>query len=115
MNGLQQDAYDAVFDEGVRIWGQEVLAQDMALLPLEDSTFAHMERMGFARRTIPRTMFGNLDEDVPALEFGGWPLFCRADFPEELAFAVVQAIDARKDTMPVDGDRLDMASSSHMT
>lgn len=108
MNGLQQDAYDAVFDEGVRIWGQEVLARDMVLLPLENTTFAHMQSMGFARTTIPRTTFENLHEDVPALEFGGWPLLCRADFPDELAYAVVQAIDARKDTMPVDGDRLDM-------
>jgi len=108
MEGLEQDVYDAVFDEGIKTWTNEALAQDMILLPLEDATFAHMERLGFARTIIPQTMFQSLNEDVPALEFGGWPLFCRADFPDELAYIVVQAIDARQETMPVDGDRLDM-------
>ena len=37
---------------------------------------------------IPKSVFPALDADVPALEFGGWPLFCRADFPDELAYSV---------------------------
>ena len=79
------------------------------LLPLQPSVFAEMEHLGFPGTTIPKSAFPALDADVPALEFGGWPLFCRADFPDELAYAVVKAIDARKDTMPVDGDRFDMS------
>lgn len=33
----------------------------------------------------------------------------RADFPDDLAYAVLKAIAARKDTMPLDGDRFDMS------
>lgn len=107
--GIEQKAYDAVIDEGVMSWTAQALAQDMILLPLQPSVFADMEQLGFPRTTIPKSVFPALDADVPALEFGGWPLFCRADFPDELAYAVVKAIDTRKDTMPVDGDRFDMS------
>lgn len=109
MEGIEQGAYDAVFDEGITSWTAEALAKDMVLLPLQPSVFAEMEQLGFPRSTIPKSEFPALDADVPALEFGGWPLFCRADFPDDLAYAVVQAIAARKDTMPVDGDRFDMS------
>ena len=109
MEGIERGAYDAVFDEGVTGWTAEALARDMILLPLQPSVFADMEHLGFPKSMIPKSVFPALDADVPALEFGGWPLFCRADFPDELAYAVVKAIDTRKDTMPVDGDRFDMS------
>ncbi len=109
MEGIRQGAYDAVFDEGITGWTAEALARDMVLLPLQPAVFAEMEQLGFRRSAIPKSAFPALDADVPALEFGGWPLFCRADFPDDLAYAVVKAIAARKDTMPVDGDRFDMS------
>ncbi len=109
MEGIEQDAYDAVFDEGITGWTADALARDMVLLPLQPAVFAEMAQLGFRRSTIPKSAFPALEADVPALEFGGWPLFCRADFPDDLAYAVVKAIAARKDTMPVDGDRFDMS------
>lgn len=109
MQGIEQNAYDAVFDEGITGWTADALSRDMVLLPLRPSVFAAMEQLGFRESTIPRSVFPALDADVPALEFGGWPFFCRADFPDELAYAVVKAIAARKDTMPVDGERFDMS------
>lgn len=108
IEGLKRDEYDAVFDEGIRLWLNEALARDMILLPLDDEVSSHMEQLGFPRVLTPRRVFPGLTEDSPALEFGGWPLFCRADFPEEIAYTVVQAIDQRKNTMPVDGERFDM-------
>ena len=109
MEGIKQGAYDAVFDEGITGWTADALARDMVLLPLQPSVFAEMAQLGFRRSAIPKSAFPALDADVPALEFGGWPLFCRADFPDDLAYAVGKAIAARKDTMPVDGDRFDMS------
>jgi TRAP-type uncharacterized transport system substrate-binding protein len=105
---LKQGLYDSVFDEGIRRWVEPAMDQEMILLPLEETVFSYMERFGFGRTTIPKASFKGLKDDVPALEFGGWSLFCRADFPEDLAYAVVKAIDMRKETIPVDGDRLDM-------
>jgi TRAP-type uncharacterized transport system substrate-binding protein len=105
---LKQGAYDAVFDEGIKRWFEPAMDQDMILLPLEDAVFTYMERFGFGRATIPKAGFKGLQDDVPALEFGGWSLFCRADLPGEAAYAIVKAIDLRKETIAVDWDRLDM-------
>lgn len=109
MEGIERRAYDAVFDEGVLSWTAQALAQDMILLPLQPAVFGAMKELGFPRSMITKSVLPALDADIPALEFGGWPLFCMADFPDELAYAVVKAIDTRKDTMPVDGDRFDMS------
>lgn len=106
--GLKQGAYDSVFDEGIRHWVELAIAQDMILIPLEETVFTHMERFGFSRATIPKASFKGLKDNVPALEFGGWSLFCRADLPDEVAYTIVEAIDMRKESIPVDGDRLDM-------
>ena len=109
MEGIEGGAYDAVFDEGITGWTADALARDMVLLPLQPPVLAEMELLGFPKSTIPRSAFPALNADVPAVEFGGWPLFCLANFPDDLAYAVVKAIAARKDTMPIDGDRFDMS------
>lgn len=106
--GLKREAYDAVFDEGIRHWTDIVLDQDMTFLPLDESVLRQMERIGFQRNIIPRILFKGLEKDISTLDFSGWPLFCRADLPEEDAYTIVKAIDQRKDTIPVDADRLDM-------
>jgi len=106
--GLKQHAYDAVFDEGIRRWAEVALAQDMIFLPLEDEVFKQMEYFGFRRTIIPKAKFKGLQEDIPALEFGGWPLYCRADIPDEVAYMIVKAVDQGKETIPVDGNRLEM-------
>jgi hypothetical protein len=109
LEGLQHKRYDAVFDEGLDSWAELALAQGMSFLPLEDHVFNDMERLGFRRSMIPKNKFKGLTRDVPALEFGGWALYCRADFPEELAYWIVKAIDEKRDVIPVDGDRLEMS------
>ena len=106
--GLKRRAYDAVFDEGIRHWADIVLDQDMTFLPLEDSVLKQMEAIGFQRKPIPRAKFKGLEKDVSTLDFSGWPLFCRADLPEEDAYTIVKAIDLRKDTIQVDAERLEM-------
>ena len=52
MEGIEQGAYDAVFDEGITGWTADALARDMVLLPLQPSVFAEMEQLGFRRSAI---------------------------------------------------------------
>jgi TRAP-type uncharacterized transport system substrate-binding protein len=80
----------------------------MVFLPLEDEVLKKMESYGYRRSVIPRSVFKGLDQDVPALDFSGWPLCCRRELPDEIAYGVVQAIDQRKKTMPVDAEALDL-------
>ena len=109
LDGLKQNRYDAVFDEGLDSWAELALAQGMSFLPLDDHVFDHMAKFGFRKSIIPKEKFKGLTADVPALEFGGWALYCRADLPEDLAYQIVKAIDQRRDSIPVDGDKLDMS------
>lgn len=106
--GLKRGAYDAVFDEGIRHWADIVLDQEMTFLPLDGSVLAEMEGMGFRRAVVPKARFRGLAKDVSTIDFSGWPLFCREDFPEEDAYTIVKAIDEQKSSIPIDGDNLDM-------
>jgi TRAP-type uncharacterized transport system substrate-binding protein len=109
LEGLSEGFYDAIFDEGLRPWGRVAMEQDMTFLPLEDEVFKEMGYLGFRRTVIPKSEFESLQEDVPALEFGGWSLYCREDTPDELAYMIVKAIDEMKETIPVDGEKLEIS------
>lgn len=108
--GLKQRAYDAVFDEGLDLWADIALDQDMIFLPLEDAVVKQMERFGFRSGIISKSRFKGLAADVPTLDFSGWPLFCRADFPEEDAYMIAKAIDQRKETIPIEAGKLVMSN-----
>lgn len=109
LNGLKQGTYDAVFDEGIDHWVKIALENGMTLLPLEDGAFDKMEKLGFWRTVIPEKKFTGLTEDVPAVEFGGWPLCCRADLPEDIAYHITKAIDDKKKFLPTDRVKLKMS------
>lgn len=109
LGGLRDGFYDAVFDEGLRPWGRLAMAQDMTFLPLEDEVLKKMEYLGFRRTIIPKSEFETLEQDVPALEFGGWSLYCKADTPDEIAYIIVKAIDQMRQSIPVDGEKLEMS------
>ena len=109
MEGIEQGAYDAVFERASPAGPPDALARDMVLLPLQRRSSPKWNNWAFVR-------FG--DSQVPAPGTGRrrprprirrLAALLRADFPDDLAYAVVQAIAARKDTMPVDGDRFDMS------
>src|SRR5947199_198208 len=40
--------------------------------------------------------------DVNTVDFSGWPMIVHADMPDEVAYALCQAIEARKDLIPTD-------------
>jgi hypothetical protein len=51
-----------------------------------------------------------MPEDVPTLDFSGWPMVVRADMPDDVAYALCEAIEARRDLMPTDNYKpLDVA------
>jgi TRAP-type uncharacterized transport system substrate-binding protein len=47
--------------------------------------------------------------NVETIDFSGWPLITHRWLPNELAYAICEAIDARRNVIPVDDDHpLDM-------
>ena len=55
-----------------------------------------MDDIGFHRSPISKAMFPNLDADVPALDFSGWPVYTHAGAPDDLIYAFCQGLEARK-------------------
>lgn len=102
IGAIRTGTVDAVFDEGVPIWGPEALAAGMRFLPLDGDVIDHMTRLGFRRAILPAGTYSGLAEDVVTLDFSGWPVFAHQDLDEEVAFAVCAAIEARADLIPVD-------------
>jgi len=101
---------DAVFDEGVTIWGPGALAHGFRFLPMEGEIMARMEEIGFQRATLSASRLAGLKVEIPCLNIGGFPIVVHADMPDPVAYAICDAIERRKTTMPIDKEgELDMA------
>ena len=48
---------------------------------------------------IEQSRYPSLPADVPALAYGGWPIFCRADTADALVDQFCRALIARGDTI----------------
>jgi TRAP-type uncharacterized transport system substrate-binding protein len=100
--GIADGSIDAVFDEGINAWARTALAHGLRLLPVDAQVARHMEDLGWRIGPIPRTWDKALDRDVAAIDFSGWPLYTRADLPDELAYRVCQSLDSSRSLIPFD-------------
>lgn len=97
MKALHDGTIDAIFDEGLVLWFDEALAADMRPVPLDDFAFKKLEALGWRRVGIAKGRYPHLKEDHECLDYSGWPLYTRASLPEEDAYKVCDAINARKE------------------
>jgi TRAP-type uncharacterized transport system substrate-binding protein len=97
LSAIAEGTIDAIFDEGIAAWFDKALAADMRPIPLEEALFKKMEAAGWRRVVIPAGRFSGLKTDYPCLDYSGWPLYTRASLPDEDAYKICAAIDARKD------------------
>jgi TRAP-type uncharacterized transport system substrate-binding protein len=95
---------DAIFDEASNVWIDKALESGMTILPLEEPTLQKLEAMGYRRGTIRKAKYPGLTADVPTLDFSGWPIFVRADAPDDLVMRLCRALDARKHLIPWQGE-----------
>jgi len=102
LEAIGSGTVDAVFDEGVPVWGPAALAAGMRFLALDPDVVDHMSRLGFRNATLPAHQFPGLTADVATLDFSGWPVFTRQDLEDEAAHAVCAAIAVRAPLIPVD-------------
>lgn len=107
--GIKTGRINAVFDEGLPSWLPVALDHGFEVLSLEPKVLKQLERLGYQRTTIPGGKYRNLSANVDTIDFSGWPLITHRWLPNELAYAICEAIDARQNVIPVDDDRpLDM-------
>jgi TRAP-type uncharacterized transport system substrate-binding protein len=58
--------------------------------------------MGYRISVVPKSRFQGMQTDVPTVDFSGWPMVVRADMPNDVAYALCEAIEKRKSLIPTD-------------
>ncbi|HKT20194.1 MAG TPA: TAXI family TRAP transporter solute-binding subunit [Stellaceae bacterium] len=107
---IEKGALDAIFDEGLLSWGQFALERGFRILPIEGAVRGRIEAAGYDIATLPKSRLPGLEQPIDAVDFSGWPMIVHADMPDELAYALCEAIEARKLAIPTDNYRpLDLA------
>jgi TRAP-type uncharacterized transport system substrate-binding protein len=83
----------------VVMWADLVAEAGARLLPIGPGQLTALEAQGFRRAVIERSRYPSLPADVPALDYGGWPLYCRADTDDQLVELFCEALVARRDSI----------------
>ena len=91
---------DAVFDEGIKVWLNEALAAGLEPIGFDASEYEQLGKLGWRRVTIPKSVFPGLPHDVDTLDFSGWPIYCNASLPEQMAYDICAAVAAREAEIP---------------
>jgi uncharacterized protein len=99
---LGQGEIDAIFDEGIVLWGDKVAPAGAAFLPISPGRLEALEAQGFRRALIEKARYPSLPADVPTVDFSGWPVYCRADTPGILVERFCQALVSRRDAIAWD-------------
>jgi TRAP-type uncharacterized transport system substrate-binding protein len=91
---------DAVFDEGIKVWLNEALAAGLEPIGFDASEYEQLGKLGWRRVTIPKPVFPGLPHDVDTIDFSGWPIYCNASLPEQMAYDICAAVAARDAEIP---------------
>ena len=107
---IENGAINAVFDEGIKSWGQTALDHRFRYLPVEGKIMQRLVTIGYRPAAVPKARFRGMPEDVQTVDFSGWPMVVHIDMPEDVAYALCEAIEARRDLIPTDNYKpLDVA------
>src|SRR6266480_3045803 len=78
-------AVNAVFDEGIKSWGQTAVDSGFIYLPIEGQVLRRLTAMGYRTSVVPKSRFKGMASDVPTVDFSGWPMVVHADMPSDVA------------------------------
>jgi TRAP-type uncharacterized transport system substrate-binding protein len=93
---------DAVFDEGVKSWGDLALKSGMRFLPINDVALGRMKAIGFPSAPLTRRHYSKMERDIHTVDFSGWTFFCHADLPSRVAYEMARSVDLCHKQIPVD-------------
>jgi TRAP-type uncharacterized transport system substrate-binding protein len=99
---MENGTVNAVFDEGIKSWARTALENGFRFLPVEGAVLKSMAAMGYRPTIMPKSRFPGLTEDIPTIDFSGWPMIVRADMKSDTAYAICEAIEKRKEVIPTD-------------
>ena len=90
---IRSDAANAIFDEGIKSWGDWALDSGMRFLPVREEVLKRMEQLGFPGAPLTRDAFPKLEEKIATVDFSGWTFFCHQKLPQTFAYQMAMAID----------------------
>ena len=93
---VKSDKLDAIFEEGILLWGNIVNEAGMQFLPIDDQHLTKLEALGFRRTVIKQALYPTLPMDVPTVDFSGWPIFTHSGVSDLLIQNFCEALEARK-------------------
>jgi TRAP-type uncharacterized transport system substrate-binding protein len=99
---IQSGAVNAVFDEGIKSWGQTAIDNGFRYLPVDGAVLRSLKALGYRPSVMSRCGFRAIDGDVQTVDFSGWPMIVRADMTNEVAYALCEAIELRRKVIPTD-------------
>src|SRR5262245_12020517 len=102
---VEKGLVDAVFDEGIKSWGQTVLDNGFRYLPIKGAVLKRLKALGYRSGVVPRSQFKGLAADASTIDFSGWPMAVRSDLPNDVAYALCEAIERRRKSIPTDNFR----------
>ena len=100
--GIVSGAVNTIFDEGIKSWGQTALDHGFRYLPIDGKVLKTIAQLGYRPAPLSSEHFKGLTQSVPTLDFSGWPMIVHADMPDDVAYALCEAIERRKDVFPTD-------------
>ena len=104
LSRIERGEVDAIFDEAVVQWANEAPGLGMRLLDVDDTAMSKLGALGLRRGVVAKADFPNMPGDVMAVDFSGFPVFTHADVPDAQVRAVCQALEARKASIPWEGE-----------
>jgi len=108
--GIESGAVNAIFDEGIKSWGQTALDSGFRYLPVEGKVLRDLTRLGYRSALLSNAHFKRLARPVPTIDFSGWPMIVHADMADEVAYALCEAIERCRADFPTDNYKpLDIA------
>ena len=108
-SAIETGTVNAVFDEGILNWGQIALDHGFRFLPVDGEVMTKLEAMGHRRAQLSEPRFSGVSKPIPTADFSGWPMVVHANMQDDVAYALCEAIESRKDAIPSDNFKpLDM-------
>jgi len=99
---IEKGAVNAIFDEGILSWGQFALERGFRFLPIAGALAERVKAAGYDLVDVTPSRLPGLKQPVPSIDFSGWPMIVHVDMPDDVAYALCEAIEARKLVIPTD-------------
>jgi TRAP-type uncharacterized transport system substrate-binding protein len=100
--GIISGRLDMIIDEGMDSWGDVAVEHGMKFLSYSEPVLDKLEKYGFKRARLDHGRIAGINEPTTVVDFSGWPIVVRRNFPDELAYHIAGVLDKIREEIPFD-------------